>query len=102
MALQVKTEQSTIVIQLNGKIDEKGAEEIKKTFISLPLENIKEVHLDLHQLNYIGSSGIGKILLLYKNLGVKGIRLRLSGVPSHIFELFKELKLDTIFPIEAG
>ena len=86
-------------ITLDGTIDEKGADEIKASFKTINLASTKEVTIDCHQVNHIGSSGIGKILLLYKHLATTGGKLSVTNLQTDMFELFKELKLDTLFTI---
>ena len=55
--------------------------------------------LDMAGVTHIGSSGIGKILLFYKNLAIKNSRLEVCGLSPMLYELFHELKLDSLFTI---
>lgn len=98
---ELEKKDAVIEIAISGRIDEGGAEKLKAFLADLKLEGVEEVRLNCKGLNYIGSSGIGKILLFYKNLGVRNKRLRMVMVPSHIHELLLELKLQTVFTIEA-
>ncbi len=102
MEITTDTQGQILTIQVKGRVDEKGAEALKTSFGSLSLSGINEVQLDCRSLIYIGSSGIGKVLLFYKNLGVQQIRLRVTNVSPGIYDLFQELKLDTVFTIEKG
>ncbi len=87
-----------IVIQ--GDIDEKGAEILKQKLQEI--NRLQEVEIDFRHVGYIGSSGIGKLLLFYKDLTTRGGRLSATNLQPDLFRLFKELKLDTIFTISAG
>ena len=102
MEITTDTQGQILTIHVNGRVDEKGAEALKTSFGSLSLSGINEVQLDCRNLIYIGSSGIGKVLLFYKNLGVQQIRLRVTNVSPGIYDLFHELKLDTVFTVEKG
>ena len=102
MEIDIALHGDSAVITLAGTIDEQGAEDLKKAFASLELEGLREVTVDFHGVDYIGSSGIGKLLLFYKNLGVHGGRLAAVGLSDPIFELFRELKLDTIFSVQRA
>lgn len=86
-------------LTVKGDIDEKGAEALKAEISALNLVSLAEVSIDLKGVPYIGSSGIGKILLLYKHLATHDGQLRLENLNPYVFELFKELKLDTLFPV---
>jgi len=100
MEITTETQGQTAIVHVSGKIDEAGAETLKGSFSSLSIKGIKEVQVDLKGMTYIGSSGIGKLLLFYKNLGVQQIRLRVTNVAPATYDLLNELKLNTIFSIE--
>jgi len=86
-------------IEIIGDIDEKGAE-ILKTKLQEMIQ-LKKVEIDFNHVGYIGSSGIGKLLLFYKNVAVHGGIMSVTNLQPDLFRLFKELKLDTIFSITA-
>ena len=73
---------------------------MKKAFAALSLDGLQEVRVDFSEVEFIGSSGIGKLLLFYKNLAVQGGRLVVTGCSPQIHDLFLELKLDTIFSVQ--
>lgn len=97
--MDIKTTQDAASgrIEIIGDIDEKGAE-ILKTKLQ-EMNQLKAVEIDFHQVNYIGSSGIGKLLLFYKNVAAHGGKMFITNLQPDLFRLFKELKLDTIFLI---
>ena len=84
-------------IEVIGDIDEKGAEIFKARLQEL--KTAKKVDIDFSRVGYIGSSGIGKLLLFYKNVTLEGGNVTISNVNADLYNLFRELKLDTIFTI---
>jgi anti-sigma B factor antagonist len=86
-------------IEVIGDIDERGAELFKAKLKEL--QQLDEVAIDFSGVKYVGSSGIGKLLLFYKNVGVHGGKISVTHLQPDLFRLFKELKLDTIFSITA-
>jgi anti-anti-sigma factor len=86
-------------IEIIGDIDEKGAEILKAKLQEM--NQLKAVEIDFHNVDYIGSSGIGKLLLFYKNVAAHGGKMSIINLQPDLFRLFKELKLDTIFSITA-
>lgn len=102
MDINLSKEGDSAVFYLAGSVDEKGAEQMKEEFTKFSPGNIKTVKIDFKNVSYIGSSGIGKLLLFYKNMGVRSVKLEVVGVSSLIYDLFAELKLDTIFPISKA
>ncbi|ADH84949.1 STAS domain-containing protein [Desulfurivibrio alkaliphilus] len=99
MQIEASQNDNKVRISLEGVVDEKGAEELKKTIKQLPLASVREVEIDCSRVKHIGSSGIGKLLLLYKHLASNGGQLRVTNLTGPLFELFTELKMDTLFTI---
>ena len=88
-------------IAVKGIVDEKGAETLKKEFTKLNLSQIKELTVDLKEVEHIGSSGIGKLLLFYKHLSANHGTLRVTNLSAPLNDLFLELKLDSLFTISG-
>ncbi len=86
-------------LQVTGRIDEAGAEELKRRFNKLPLASIKTVDFDFSKVSHIGSAGLGKLLLFYKSAKQHGGVIRISGASPSIYELLMELELHQIFTI---
>lgn len=99
MELTVSQEGSRAGFQVAGNIDERGAEELKRRFRELNISNINEVVFDFGKVTHIGSAGIGKLLLFYKDLAVTGGKIKIINTTETVFELLTVLKLDTIFTI---
>ena len=55
--------------------------------------------LDFDEVNFIGSSGIGKLLLFYKKFTAKGGKVSIINLNKEISALFKAIKLDKLFNI---
>ena len=88
-------------VSITGQVDEHGAEELKEQVAKLAMNELEEVVIDFKGVEVLGSSGIGKLLLIYKNLAMNGGKLSVINLAGHLFELFKELKLDTIFSVSG-
>ncbi len=93
---------NAVRLVLQGEIDELAAEELKKRFRDVALSAPQRVDVDFAGVSHIGSAGIGKLLVFYKDLAIHGAALSLTRVPSPIFHLFREMKLDSIFTVVEG
>jgi anti-sigma B factor antagonist len=102
MEVNVVANDDQVRIDIVGNIDERGAEEIKRRFLDLDLASYKQVVLDFSGVTFIGSSGIGKLLLLYKNLSHHGGTVHIDNMPKDIYNMFKVVKLDKIFKISLA
>ncbi len=89
-------------LTIQGEIDELAAEDLKKRLRDVALGAPQRVEIDLGGVTHIGSAGIGKLLVFYKDLAIHGAVLALVRVPTPIFHLFREMKLDSIFSISEG
>jgi anti-anti-sigma factor len=99
MECKVTQEGDRVRFEINGEIDEQGAETLKSRFRGLTATTLKEVVLDFRNVSHIGSAGIGKLLLFYKDLAVNDGALRIVNTSSTITELFQALKLNTLFNV---
>ncbi len=82
-----------------GNIDERAAEELKRRFRELNIASVSEVIFDFKNVNHIGSAGIGKLLLFYKDLALNGGGVTIENTSEAVHEVFSVLKLDSIFNI---
>ncbi len=99
MEINVTQNDNRARFELKGNIDERGAEDLKRHFRSLDVSSLKEAVFDFAGVTHIGSAGIGKLLLFYKDLAVTGGKIRIENTSGTVFELFTVLKLNTIFSI---
>ncbi len=99
MDVNVTRDGENVRLQVKGRIDETGAEEMKRRFNELPLNAIKMVDFDFSRVSHIGSAGLGKLLLFYKAAKQNGGAIRISGASQPIYDLLMELELNQIFTI---
>ena len=102
MNITTTRENQAVRLVLQGEIDELAAEELKKRFRDIAISTPQRVEVDFAGVSHIGSAGIGKLLVFYKDLAIHGTSMSLNRVPAPIFHLFREMKLDSIFTITEG
>jgi anti-sigma B factor antagonist len=59
-----------------------------------------ELHLDLAQLEYLSSSGLGKLVALLKRLRATGGKLRLCNVRPAVYEVFAMTQLTRLLNVQ--
>ncbi len=99
MEINDKLSEGTITIALSGLIDEKGAEQLKEKLTSLKTSKPDKIILNFTNVSHIGSAGIGKLLLLYKDVAMYGGNITITGLSSELKTIFVNLKLDTVFTL---
>ena len=100
MEFKLAQENGKIMISIVGAVDNENAEELKKEFQNLLKQDFEEALFDFTYVPFITSSGIGKLLIFYKNIISKGKSMRIKGINDNLLELFRSIKLDQLFPIE--
>ncbi len=100
MELNIDQVNGSVKISIIGAVDNENAEELKNQFQELLEKEFQEAVFDLSFVPFITSSGIGKFLILYKNLIARGRKMRIKGINDNLLDLFQSIKLDQLFPIE--
>lgn len=86
-------------ISLSGSIDEKQAQAFRKHLLDIDLTSTKHVVFDFAEVDFIGSSGIGKLLLFYKRVNEHHIDITLRNLSDNSYDLFMQLHLDSLFQL---
>jgi len=101
MEIMVNEGNKEVTVTLQGDIYVEQGDELFETFNKIAKKNPKEVVIDMSGLKSITSTGIGKIVLLYKELQKKGGKVRIVGVNDTIMQIFKIVKLNKLIKIEV-
>jgi anti-anti-sigma factor len=99
MDIKVSDKGGATTVSVSGRIDIPGAERLKQTLDEVAARNPKEVILDFGGVDFIGSSGIGKLLLFAQGLTSRGGRARIVNLNKEIKVVFASAKLDKLFNI---
>ncbi|MCP4217909.1 MAG: STAS domain-containing protein [bacterium] len=99
MNIQVEIEGQQATVYISGTIDIPGAEKLKISLLELANKELEEVVLDFNDVDSIGSSGIGALLLSHKEFQSKTMVFRIINLNKEIRALFKIIKLDKIIKI---
>ena len=101
MELNIQQDGDSVRFEIDGIIDELGAESLKDRFKELNIASINELILDFAKVGYIGSAGVGKLLMFYKELSAKGGKLRIENASGIVEELLTITKMDTVFSVST-
>lgn len=99
MTIRTQEAPDAVTLVVEGEIDHAGADMLKAGFNALNLTGKKQVVFNFQQVSYIGSAGLGKLLLFYKRLSSSGIQLHVQSPCAAVRDLLKELKMDTLFTV---
>lgn len=99
MELSATKTGETIRFDIKGEIDENGAQKMKEQFNQVYSPEFKTIIFNFDQVTHIGSAGIGKLLLFYKNVGINQGQIHIEKPSKTIYDLLLTLKLDSVFSI---
>ena len=102
MTCEVSRHGTTANLIIKGNVYENEATILKQNFLTLPLNQVKEVIIDMGGVEFFGSSAVGKLLLLYKSVAEHKGTMRLVRTPDLIAKLFNELRIDTLFEVSRA
>ncbi len=100
MRYEVSTYKGKTVLKIQENIvTDPSAREFKEILSSIIDEGKTEILIDFSEMLFIGSSGIGKLLLAYKRLSEKNGKIYLVGLNKDIKDLFITFRLNEFFQI---
>jgi len=103
MQIEERVVNDVTILDLKGKITLGDGDEILKDKInSLVLQNRRRILLNLAEVPYIDSAGLGEIVRTYTSISRQGGRLKLLNVSKRIQDLLVITKLITIFDSYDG
>lgn len=97
MNIAVKEEGSLAVLKLSGRLDLASGAALKDQIKKLLAKNTTSLHLNLQEVDFINSSGLGALVSIMKEARVKKGRLTLSNLATYVQEIFDITQLSHIF-----
>ena len=87
------------IMILHGDMDYFSVSELKNALFKLIHEKTKSIILDLSNVEYIDSSGIGLLVNAHKVMGNYKGRIGLVNIPNDILHLLRMSTIDSIISI---
>ena len=92
-----------VVLNLKGQITLSGGDQLLKNKVkSLVNQGQKKIVLDLADVPYIDSAGLGEIVGIYMTVSRQGGSLKLQNPTKRITDLLSMTRLLTIFNIDGS
>jgi anti-sigma B factor antagonist len=103
MKAQIRTDsQGNITIHMNGGLDYENSIPLRQELQVLSEENpASTITIDMHSLDFVGSSGIGIFVETLNILNQKKSQIKLSNVKTEFIKVFKLYNFDAFKLIEA-
>jgi len=99
MKLDVTQRDGVIIIKpLIKRVDARVAPEFKSDLLAFAKNGDERIVLNLSEVDFIDSSGLGALVLLLRKLGAGG-KIRLCKVNESVKSVFELTRLDSVFVI---
>lgn len=99
MQIRNRIYNNTLYVVLSGELDEYSATEVRLTLDELfEKEGFNQVIVDLSELEFMDSTGVGVMLGRYKKLKGKNVPIFICNPSSHAEKIFKMTGLYEIMP----
>ena len=100
MEIHTRTVGDVHILDISGKIVlGKATETIRNTISDLLVNGGRKIVLNLNDVNYVDSSGLGELLRTYTTVAREGKQLRLLNLTKKVRELLVITKLLTVFQV---
>jgi anti-anti-sigma factor len=102
MSIELKIENKVANIKIDGILNSENAHLLQEKLAEVFQSDANLLELDLFECRNISSTGIGKILLFYKDFIGKGGEIEVIRSSNSVYELFSMLKLNQLFTVNLG
>lgn len=99
MEIIVNEQGNVCILNLKGRLDLASGSSLKEEVKKLFDQEKTSIHLNLSEVEFINSSGLGSLVSLMKETRVKKGRLTLSNMANYVKEIFEITQLSRIFEI---
>jgi anti-sigma B factor antagonist len=87
-------------VRFEGDLDIVTSEEMKRQLAALLEPGKATVVVDLHDVGFVDSSGLGALVALHHFAEARGSRFVICDVPPHVQDLLTLTRLDKLLTVE--
>ncbi len=95
----IKHHEDVVVIVVEGELTFEQSPTFHKRLVEVAEGSAKHLVVDLSDLSYIDSSGVGTLVEIWRRLKTRQIAFSLVGLQSTVRSVFEITKLDGVFRI---
>jgi len=102
MNIELSLDGKVAKMKIDGILNSENAYLLQEKLTEVLNSDATLLELDLLDWRNISSTGIGKILLFYKDFITKGGEIEVVRSSNSVYELFSMLKLNQLFTVNLG
>ncbi|WP_152655453.1 STAS domain-containing protein [Oceanobacillus sp. CFH 90083] len=102
LSVNVQDGNNVKVLEVSGEIDAYTAPELKKSFMPLIQESGSEIEVDLENVQYMDSTGLGVFVSALKASKESGSHFTLKNVQERVYRIFEITGLNGVIEIKTA
>ena len=99
MELKIRKNGEVYIIDVNGEMDLYNSYKLKELVMKMLEKNIKSFIINLEQVDYIDSSGIGALIYICSTIKKQNLKLAISNIHGSVKKVIELRKLMGYFAI---
>ncbi|MBS7309861.1 MAG: anti-sigma factor antagonist [Treponema sp.] len=99
MDLKIRKNGEIYIIDVNGEMDLYNSYKLKELVMKMLEKNVKNFIINLEQVDYIDSSGIGALIYICSTMKKMNLKFAISNVHGSVKKVIELTKLMGYFPI---
>ncbi len=99
LAVRAEAEDARVVLYVAGELDIATVPLLKRHLDDMHTAGVREIVFDLHEMSFMGSTGLSLVLAAQARATAAGQRLLLRRVPSQARRLFELAGVTTLLSI---
>ena len=99
MELKVRKYSSTFIIDVNGEMDLYNSYKLKELVLKMIERKIGQFIINLENVDYIDSSGIGALIYICSTIKKINMKLQIANIHGSVKKVIELTKLMGYFPI---
>ena len=99
MELKIRKNGEVYIIDVNGEMDLYNSYKLKELVMKMLEKNVKFFVINIEQVDYIDSSGIGALIQIGSTIKKMNLKLYISNVHGSVKKVIELTKLMGYFPI---
>lgn len=102
MELSMRKSGEVYIVDVKGEMDLYNAHQLKDLVTKMMEKNIKNFVINLENVEYIDSTGIGALIAICNTLKKQDSKLAISGVHGSVKKVIELTKLTAFFPLASS
>ena len=99
MELKIRKNGDIYIIDVNGEMDLYNSYKLKELVMKMLEKNVRNFIINMEQVDYIDSSGIGALIFICSTIKKMSFKLAISNIHGSVKKVIELTKLMGYFPI---